>query len=205
MTVHERSYAEEPPYTWVVLAIMMLMIGVLGGYALSLPSRGVPAPAVAPPVAAAPQPATPAVAVADESALAAYRDILARDPKNVQAAISAGNMLYDAKRYTEAIPLYRQALEVDPRNISVSTDLGTALWYSGHADEALAQYARSLAIDARHAQTLFNVGIVKSEGKRDYAGAAEAWEQLLAANPAYPNAASVRSMIDGAHRRGSNR
>jgi tetratricopeptide (TPR) repeat protein len=83
----------------------------------------------------------------------------------------------------------------------VSTDLGTALWYSGHADAALAQYARSLSIDARHAQTLFNMGIVKSEGKRDYAGAAATWEQLLAANPLYPNASTVRSMIDEARRK----
>jgi len=198
IVVHEKSYGEEPPYTWIVLAMMMLMIGVLGGYALSLPGRTAAAPA-----AAAPAPPPP-IAVADENALAAYRDMLARDPRNVQAAVSAGNLLYDAKRYAEAIPFYQQAVAIDPRNVNVSTDLGTALWYSGRADEALSQYARSLEIDARHAQTLFNIGIVKSEGKRDYAGAVISWEQLLAANPSYPNAASVRSMIDEARRKASS-
>lgn len=192
MAVREKTYSEEPPYTWIVLAMMMLMIGALGGYALSLPQHNRAASA-----AAAPAPTTPPphAAVVDERALAAYRDLLTRDPKNVQAAISAANMLYDAKRYADAIPLYQQAFALEPRNINVSTDLGTALWYSGRADEALAQYARSLQINAAHAQTLYNVGIVRSEGKRDYAGAAAAWEQLLASNPAYPNAASVRSMI----------
>jgi tetratricopeptide (TPR) repeat protein len=198
--IPERSYAEDPPYTWIVLAIMMLMIGALGGYALSLPARQTVV-AAAP---AAPPPAAPNATLADEHALAAYRDALARDPMNVQAAISAGNILYDAKRWAEAIPLYQQALALDPRNVSVSTDLGTALWYSGRADQALAQYARSLSIDARHAQTLFNIGIVKSEGKRDYAGAAETWQKLLATNPSYPQAATVRSMIDEARRKGSN-
>jgi tetratricopeptide (TPR) repeat protein len=198
LIMRERRYEEEPPYTWIVLAMMMLMIGALGGYALSLPAHqtAAAAPASAPPAA-------PNVTLADENALAAYRDALARDPLNVQAAISAGNILYDAKRWTEAIPLYQQALALDPRNVSVSTDLGTALWYSGRADEALAQYARSLSIDARHAQTLFNIGIVKSEGKRDYAGAAETWQQLLASNPSYPEAATVRSMIDEARRKGA--
>jgi cytochrome c-type biogenesis protein CcmH/NrfG len=198
LIVREKSYEEEPPYTWIVLALMVLMIGALGGYALSLPARQTVAAAPAPP-----PPAAPNATLADENALAAYRDALARDPMNVQAAISAGNILYDAKRWAEAIPLYQQALALDPHNVSVSTDLGTALWYSGRADQALAQYARSLSIDARHAQTLFNIGIVKSEGKRDYAGAAETWQQLLASNPSYPEAATVRSMIDEARRKES--
>ena len=195
--MHEKSYDEEPPYTWFVLAIMMLMIGALGGYALSLPARSI---ATAPPLAV-PAQAPPTPALADENALAAYRDMLARDPKNLQAAISAGNLLYDAKRWAEAIPFYQQATAIDPQNVNVSTDLGTALWYSGRADEALAQYARSLAVDVRHAQTLFNMGIVKSEGKRDYVGAVAAWQQLLASNPTYPNAPVVRSMIDEARRK----
>ena len=201
MTMHEKSYDDEAPYTWVVLAIMMLMIGALGGYALSLPARSIAAtPAPAAPQAA-PTAAAPGATLADENALAAYRDMLARDPQNLQAAISAGNLLYDAKRFAEAIPYYQQAMALDGKNVNVSTDLGTALWYTGRADDALMQYARSLAIDARHAQTLFNMGIVKSEGKRDYAGAVASWEQLLAANPSYSNAASVRSMIDEARRK----
>ena len=201
LTIHERSYDEEAPYTWIALAIMMLMIGVLGGYALSLPARSIAAaPAPAAPQAA-PAPAAPGATLADENALTAYRDMLARDPKNLQAAISAGNLLYDAKRFAEAIPYYEQAMALDGKNVNVSTDLGTALWYTGRADDALKQYAQSLAIDAGHAQTLFNTGIVRSEGKRDYAGAVAAWELLLVANPSYSNAASVRSMIDEARRK----
>jgi tetratricopeptide (TPR) repeat protein len=179
---------------------MMLMIGALGGYALSLPARSI----ATAPASAAPAQAPPNTALADENALAAYRDMLARDPKNLQAAISAGNLLYDAKRWAEAIPFYQQAMALDAQNVNVSTDLGTALWYSGRADEALAQYARSLAVDARHAQTLFNMGIVKSEARRDYLGAVAAWQQLLASNPSYPNAAVVRSMIDEARRKATS-
>ena len=39
LTMREKSYDDEAPYTWMVLAIMMLMIGAMGGYALSLPAR----------------------------------------------------------------------------------------------------------------------------------------------------------------------
>ena len=176
----------------------MLMIGALGGYALSLPAQRAVAAA---PLHRRPRRTRPWSTRTPSPPIAT---LLARDPRNVQAAVSAGNLLYDAKRYAEAIPFYQQAMAIDPRNVNVSTDLGTALWYSGRADEALAQYARSLEIDARHAQTLFNIGIVKSEGKRDYAGAVISWQQLLAANPSYSNAASVRSMIDEARRKASS-
>ena len=183
-----------PQYTWIVYAVAMLLVGGLAGYVLSIagPARS---PAAVTASAPAPVNAGPAAGMVDEVALKAYRDILARDPKNVQAAVSAGNMLYDAKRYEDAIPFYQQAMAADGRDVNVSTDLGTALWYTGRADAALAQYAVSLTIEPTHAQTLFNMGIVRSDGKKDFTGAVQAWETLLQANPSYPNASNVRTLI----------
>lgn len=193
--MRERTFEEEGQYNWIVYVIATLLVGGLAGYMLA--STAAPA-AVSKQVAATS--ASPATGVVfDDGALRAYQNILARDPKNVEAAIGAGNLLYDAKRYIEAIPYYQQALAIKD-DINVSTDLGTAFWYSGRADEALRQYAKSLAIDPNHAQTLFNVGIVKSDGKRDYRGAVEAWQALLDKNPSYPNAISVKNMIAGAQR-----
>ncbi len=190
-------YDDEPArpsqYTWIVYAVAMLLVGGLAGYVLSIAgNNGAPAATT---TATAPVNAAPAAGMVDEVALKAYRDILARDPKNFQAAVSAGNMFYDAKRYEEAIPFYQQAMAANGRDVNVSTDLGTALWYTGRADAALAQYAVSLTIDPAHAQTLYNMGIVRSDGKKDFAGAAQAWETLLQTNPAYPNASNVRTMI----------
>jgi cytochrome c-type biogenesis protein CcmH/NrfG len=192
-----REYDEdEKRYSWIVYAVCMLLVGGLAGYMLAVAgTAGASAPSASP--AAAPSGAAPAapVPLVDEGALKAYRDILARDPKNLQAAINAGNMLYDAHRYVEAIPFYQQAFTLNESDINVSTDLGTALWYAGRADEALAQYERSLKISPTHAQTLFNVGIVRADGKHDYAGAIAAWERLLATTPDYPNAAAVRDLL----------
>ena len=185
-------------YAWIVNAAAMLLVGGLAGYLLALQGRiasaGV-APAAVASVATAPAP------MADEGQLRAYREILARDPKNVAAAVGAGNLLYDAQRYSEAIGYYQQAFAGNPSDINVSTDLGTALWYTGRADDALAQYEKSLAINPTHGQTLFNVGIVRNDGKHDHAGAVEAWEKLLASNPACPDAARVRSMIADARQK----
>jgi tetratricopeptide (TPR) repeat protein len=193
-----REYEEAPnKYAWIVYAIATMMFGGIAGYVIAIgQGHGQPAPGVVTQAAAPPAQAAPHVA--DEAELRAYRDILVRDPRNATAAVKAGNMLYDAQRYVEAIPFYQQAFALLPNDINVSTDLGTALWYSGRPDDALAQYEKSLAIDASHAQTLFNVGIVRADGKRDYPGAIAAWERLLNTNPAYPDAVKVRSLISDA-------
>ena len=141
--------------------------------------------------AAAPQSTT----LVTDADLQAYKNVLAQDPKNAGAAAALANKLYDAGRYSEAVPYYQQALANDPKNVNVSTDLGTALFYAGRPDEALAQLQKSLDLDPKHAQTLFNIGIVRRDGKQDRKGAVEAWERLLASNPSYPEAARVRSLI----------
>ena len=117
-----------------------------------------------------PPPRAAPAALANEQELQAYRNILASDPKNVRANVELANRLYDAGRYAEAIPYYQQAFTGDPTNVSVSTDLATALYYAGRPDEALAQFDKSLAIDPKHGQTLFNVGIVRRDGKHDPEG-----------------------------------
>jgi tetratricopeptide (TPR) repeat protein len=193
-------YDDADRYAWIPWTIATGMVAGLGGYVIAVES-GRPA---TPPVVyttAAPQPATTSASIAGSNTdiqLGAYRDILARDPKNLQAAVGAGNLLYDGQRYAEAIPFYQQAFALNATDINVSTDLGTALWYAGRPDESLAQYQKSLAINATHAQTLFNVGIVKADGKKDYAGGIAAWQELLRTNPTYPEGMKVRSLISDA-------
>lgn len=169
------------------------LFGMILGYAIGTTSA-VPAAATGTNAASPPAQSAP-VPLGNESELQAYRDILARDPKNAIAATTLGDRLFDAGRYIEAIPYYQQAFAVDSKNPNLSTDLGTALWYSGRPDEALAQYQKSLAADPRHPQTLFNIGIVRLEGKQDALGAIEAWETLLSTNPNYADADKVRRML----------
>jgi cytochrome c-type biogenesis protein CcmH/NrfG len=193
------------PTVWAVIALGCLVLGVAVGYVVSGP-RASDQPIIVHQVAATPAapasgaPAPPAGAL-DERQVQALRDIVARDPKNLQAAVQLGNMLYDAGRYADAVPAYQKAFALDPRNINVSTDLGTALWYAGRADEALAQFDKSLAIEPTHAQTLFNRGIVFSEGKQDVPQAIQSWERLLSGNPNYPDRGKVEQMLEQARQK----
>jgi cytochrome c-type biogenesis protein CcmH/NrfG len=174
-----------------VTGVAGVLFGIIIGYLLGT-SQGSGAAQVA---VAAPPAQTASVPVVNEQELQALRNILAGDPKNLKANVELANRLYDAGRYAEAVPYYQQAFAVDGRNVGVSTDLATALFYAGRADEALTQFDRSLQIDPKHAQTLFNIGIVKRDAKQDRRGAVDAWRRLLDANPTYPEAAKVRTMI----------
>ena len=178
--------------TAVASALFGIIVGYIMGTGGNLGRPAGPAYAAA---AAAPASQSPPAGLVNEGELQAYRDILKADPKNLVAATTLGNKLYDVGRYAEAVPYYQQAFALDSKNANLSTDLGTALWYSGRADDALAQYQKSLAADPKHAQTLFNQGIVRLEGKQDVLGAIESWETLLGKHPTYPEVEKVKRMI----------
>jgi tetratricopeptide (TPR) repeat protein len=172
-----------------VTGVAGVLFGVIVGYLLGISQRDAGPLPVAAVSAAAP------ASVANEQELQAYRNVLASDPRNARANTELANRLYDAGRYTEAIPYYQQAFLSDARNVNVSTDLATALYYAGRPDDALAQFEKSLAIDPKHGQTLFNLGLVRRDGKHDPQGAIAAWERLLGAVPDYADAGKVRTML----------
>ncbi len=171
-----------------------ILFGLISGYILGA-GQAPYAQRSAAPASTSSLPHDHPTTVVNETELQAYRDILKADPKNARAAVELANRLYDAGRYADAVPYYRQALAAEPRNANISTDLATALFYVGRTDEALEQLNASLAIDQTHAQTLFNLGIVKKDGKKDAKGAAEAWQRLLDAHPEYPDAERVRTLL----------
>jgi Tfp pilus assembly protein PilF len=196
--------APSSPIVAVTSGTAGVLFGLIVGYLAataqdSRPPATSQVPSSPPPAATVPPQS--GLGLAADHELEAYKNVLARDPRNLAALTEVGNRLYDAQRYGEAVPYYQQAFALDSSNVSLSTDLGTALWYAGQADQALAQYAKSLAIDPSHGHTLFNIGIVRLEGKRDAKGALEAWERLLATNPAYPERDRVRTLMDQARAR----
>jgi cytochrome c-type biogenesis protein CcmH/NrfG len=126
------------------------------------------------------------------------KPLLARldaNPKDVSALTELGNIYFDASQWSSAIGYYTRALNESPKNPDVRTDTGIAYYYSGDADRALKEFDQALKDDPRHAQTLFNVGVVKMNGKNDPKGAIAAWESLLKIDPAYQDRPKVESML----------
>jgi tetratricopeptide (TPR) repeat protein len=79
--------------------------------------------------------------------------------------------------------------------VDVRTDMGTAIWYSGDPDRAIREYEEALKDKPSYPQTLFNMGVVKWQGKHDGKAALELWERLLANDPSYPERQKVEAVM----------
>lgn len=185
----------------MVLMAACLMAGIAGGYLIRVgraPSTAAAARAAQPaPVPnSAPRATDPAQmkAAADASAAPLVAK-LQSDPNNPDLLAGAGNIYYDAQQYPTAVNYYGRALKVKPSDVAVRTDMGTALWYMGNADEALQQFDTALRLEPNNANTLFNRGVVRWQGKQDAAGALADWKKLLATDPTYAGRSQVEQLI----------
>jgi cytochrome c-type biogenesis protein CcmH/NrfG len=183
-----------------VLAVFCLLLGVGLGYLF----RGSASPATA--QASATSTAQPGsdfqqqraasdAQVAVAQAAAPLLEAVNKNPNDYDSLVKLGNVFYDGQQFPAAIQYYERALAIHPENPDVRTDMGTAYWYTGNADKAIAAMEISLKYRPSHPQTLFNLGWVRWQGKADPKGAIQAWEQLIKANPEYPQRQQVEQYI----------
>ncbi|HZQ23350.1 MAG TPA: tetratricopeptide repeat protein [Terriglobales bacterium] len=182
-------------------AVICLLIGIGSGWFLRGSQNPVAAASVEAASTAAPggtgsQPPTAEQMkkMADTQA-APLLEQLNSDPLNADLLARIGNIYYDTQQYPAAIEYYQRVLKAQPSNTGVRTDLATALWYTGDADTAITEFNKALSYEPNKANTLFNLGVVKWQGKMDISGAVAAWQKLLQTNPNYENKAKVQELI----------
>jgi tetratricopeptide (TPR) repeat protein len=120
---------------------------------------------------------------------------LKTDSKNPELLTNIGNLYYDAQQYPVAVDYYARELQIKPSDASVRTDMATAYWYLGNTDRAIAEFNTALTYAPTNPSTLFNLGLVKWQGKHDSAGAIADWKKLLATNPNYEAKDKVEQML----------
>lgn len=177
--------------------VVVLILGGIGGYLLhtsGTPAESSSATSISIP-SLPPSGLTGAAQPPLEAQTKPLQKRLDANPKDVAALTELGNIYFDASQWPAAIDYYTRALNETPRNPDVRTDMGIAYFYSGNPDRALKEFDQALKDDPRHAQTLFNVGVVKMNGKNDPKGAIAAWESLLKIDPAYRDRAKVESLL----------
>ena len=123
------------------------------------------------------------------------KEAVAKDPKNVNAWISLGNMLMDTKRFSEAIDAYGKALAIDPGNIDVRVDMGTCYRNTGKPDMAVKEYRKALEANPQHLHALKNMAIVYAYDLHDNKEAVKAFEKALAVAPNDPDAERLKQEI----------
>jgi cytochrome c-type biogenesis protein CcmH/NrfG len=173
------------------MAVISLVVGLAIGYLF----RGSQSPAVPAQPAASAQPAAPAGGMggqmptldqmkqmADTKA-APLLEKLKGDPNNKDLLIQAGNLYEATHQFKEAAAYYDKALQADPKNVPIRTQMASCLYYNGDVDGAISQLQQALHYDPKDVNSLFNLGMIKWQGKQDSKGAVAAWQQLLKSNP----------------------
>jgi cytochrome c-type biogenesis protein CcmH/NrfG len=125
-----------------------------------------------------------------------YKEILRKDPGNLQVLISLGNLYYDTNQGLLAIGAYTKALAIDPSNANVRTDMAICYRRTGNSDRAIDELKKAIAADPHHAQSRYNLGVILIHDKKDVEGGIQAWEGLLQNIPDYPYRDAVRAEID---------
>jgi len=206
MTSIGRTLAKEwPMERALILAVLCVSVGIAGGWFIhggltSAQSGSAKAAIVAQATAnsAAPASQNPSPvqlkALAD-SQVAPLLEKLKSDPNNPDLLAAIGNIYYDAQQYRAAIDYYGRVLNAKPSESAVRTDMATAYWFMGDADTAISEFNRALTYAPNNPNTLFNLGIVKWQGKHDAIGALADWKKLLAANPNYEGRDKVEQMM----------
>jgi cytochrome c-type biogenesis protein CcmH/NrfG len=108
---------------------------------------------------------------------------LKTDPNNTTLLVQAGDVYYRSHQFGDATGYYGKAVKADPKNVALRTKLASSLYRSGDVDGAIAELNRALRYDPKDANSLFNLGTIRLQGKGDGRGALAAWQQLLKSNP----------------------
>ena len=191
----------------LMLVTLCLSAGIVGGWLIrGLQSSSSPlaqprsAPSTSASTSTTPNSANsaPNPARLKEMADAQAAPLLAKlnaDPKNPATLADIANLYYDAQQYSVAVDFYNRSLQSQPSDASVRTDMATAYWYMGNADEAISQFNKALEYAPTNPNTLFNLGLVKWQGKHDGTGAIALWKKLLEFNPNYEQKDKVLQML----------
>ena len=124
---------------------------------------------------------------------------LKKDPNNFGLLMQIGSVYHAAHQFKDSATYYGKAVQADPKNIDAHTKLAISLYRSGDVDSAIAELNRSLSIDPKDPNSLFNLGMIRLQGKQDPRAALAAWQKLLKLNPQLDAARKdqVQKLIDG--------
>jgi cytochrome c-type biogenesis protein CcmH len=100
--------------------------------------------------------------------------------RNLATALASGRAAYERQDWRAAIDAFKGALAIDRDNAEAHAFIALVLLHAGHGEEALRAADRALTRAATYPFGLWVKGVVLFEGKREYAGAIEAWERLMA-------------------------
>ena len=108
---------------------------------------------------------------------------LQTNPNDASLLAQVAALYHTTHRFKEAAEYYTRAVNTDPKNVALRTRLASSLYRGGDVDGAIAQLNAALNDSPRDANALYDLGMIKLQGKGDSRGAVAAWQRLLKTNP----------------------
>ena len=197
-----RNWTSKQAYTFAVICLLLgAAIGYLVRGSSGSDESGTAAASMAMPASMSQQPQQPTpeqmAQMAAKQAAPLLEEVKTR-PNDAALLARIANVYHDAQQFDQAITYYQRSLKIRPDDVDVRSDMATCYWYKNDANDAIAQYEKSLSYNPKHASTLYNLGVVRWQGKGDPQGAVKAWQTLLDTNPNYENKARVLELISRA-------
>jgi cytochrome c-type biogenesis protein CcmH/NrfF/cytochrome c-type biogenesis protein CcmH/NrfG len=109
--------------------------------------------------------------------------------------LQEGKSAFAKQDWPNAIEAFKQVLAADPNQPEAHAYMGFILFQAGHADGALMAFDKALAVAPNLPMALWGKGMTLYQGKKDYAGAREAFEKLLQMMPAGAERAEVEKIL----------
>jgi len=150
------------------------------------------------PAAAAPAEAEPPIQLLQQREKE-LRAQIKNNPNSLDLNIQLGNVLFDSKKYGDAIPYYEKAVGLDPKNPDVIVDLGVSYFYLNQLDKAKNLFREALKLNPNHINALFNMGVVAVQTK-ELDLLMSSWGKLIKAAPNSPQAQQAQSVLDEIHK-----
>jgi tetratricopeptide (TPR) repeat protein len=117
----------------------------------------------------------------------AYRSVLARDARQVDALALLGTLYLQLRRFDDAERALGRSLQIQPDQPTVLNNRGYALELLRRYDEALASYAKALVLKPDYAEAFFNRGNTLKKQGRD-TDALAAYDRAIGLWPGFAQA-----------------
>ncbi len=122
-----------------------------------------------------------------EAALGLYRDVLALDPKNVDALNLGGLATFRLGDPDEAVRMLHAAVALSPDYAEAHSHLGNVLQAMERHEEAIAAYRRAVELKPDYADAHYNLGIVlRTTG--DWEASTSAYRRASECAPSFADA-----------------
>lgn len=108
---------------------------------------------------------------------------LKSNPNDSAVLEQVGAIYHTSHQFKQAAAYYGKAVQIDPKNVALRTKLASSLYRGDDIDGAIAQLNQALSYDPKDANALFDLGMIRLQGKQDGKGALAAWQKLLKSNP----------------------